>query len=557
MFRHLMAVALALLLPAAAHADSTVVLSSGTYHVQSAVAGEANDYLVARDGAQLVITERNPSLHLSEAIAECDAVHSAQVRCNLAGTFSIFLEPGPGDDTVAASPGLPGDYRFGLFGAEGDDTLDGTNFRAPGIYGEGGNDKLTPSAVIPEFPYENTYIEPGQGSDTVFESALGTRVVIVAEAAPDGADTLLGGAGTDEVEYEARAGRVELSADGVANDGEAGENDNIATSVDALRSGPGNDLLIASDAVDSTLSGYAGNDELRGGAGDDTLFGGEGDDVLSGNGGDDLFPTGDEGLLLTGGGPAELGADAFNGGAGSDTVDYGGRSAKVVITQNGAADDGPAGEKDNVGSDVEVLIGGSAGDEITGTVGAQRIFGGGGADVLDDGGGAGDHLRGQGENDILRARDGLADDVGCGAGADTLVADDIDATDGSCEAADLAVTPKPAAPDTVKPALRVAKCKTKLTRKAFFKGVRCTPRSDETATWRVVLLGSPTRARLAARKFNLELAKARFSGTGKALRLKPSKKLLKGSRRFTARLRITATDAAGNASTITRTIKVR
>ena len=68
-----------------------------------------------------------------------------------------------------------------------------------------------------------------------------------------------------------------------------------------------------------------------------TLDGGDGNDRLAGG----------------------TGADAFVGGPGTDTADWSGRTQPVIASIDGAANDGEAGEGDNVGTDVE-LTGGTA-----------------------------------------------------------------------------------------------------------------------------------------------------------------------------------------------------
>ena len=74
-----------------------------------------------------------------------------------------------------------------------------------------------------------------------------------------------------------RVAPIAASIDGVANDGEAGEGDNIATDVESIVGGSAGD----------TLTGGAGNETLIGGAGNDTLSGLAGDDVLDGGAGAD------------------------------------------------------------------------------------------------------------------------------------------------------------------------------------------------------------------------------------------------------------------------------
>ena len=54
-------------------------------------------------------------------------------------------------------------------------------------------------------------------------------------AAPDGADVVQGGAGLDVADYAQRTTPLRLSADGVADDGEAGEGDNLGPAVEGLR----------------------------------------------------------------------------------------------------------------------------------------------------------------------------------------------------------------------------------------------------------------------------------------------------------------------------------
>jgi Ca2+-binding RTX toxin-like protein len=126
-----------------------------------------------------------------------------------------------------------------------------------------------------------------------------------------------------------------------------------------------------------------------------------------------------------------LGPDAFAGGGGTDTVVYTG-SAALTVTIDGVANDGAAGEGDNVGTDVERVTGASGNDSITGSAGANLLKGGGGADTLTGGLGA-DTLNGGGGNDRIEARDGVVDTVQCGSGTDTVIADTGDTVASDCE----------------------------------------------------------------------------------------------------------------------------
>ena len=143
-----------------------------------------------------------------------------------------------------------------------------------------------------------------------------------------------------------------------------------------------------SRAMSSAVQGSDHDDQMTGDAGANALYGRGGVDQIDGGGGDD-------GLR---GGP---GADTLNGGDGEDIADYSARTVAVTVTVGAAgADDGEAGEGDDVQGDVEVVRGGSAGDSLSGGDGANRLNGRGGADVL-DGGGGDDELIGMGGGDTF------------------------------------------------------------------------------------------------------------------------------------------------------------
>jgi hypothetical protein len=181
-----------------------------------------------------------------------------------------------------------------------------------------------------------------------------------------------------------------------------------AGNVVELRMGGGADRVFTTG---SRIEAYGdgGNDELSGYTGLDRLDGGPGDDQLA---------------------PYSFG-DTVVGGPGFDTVLYGGADP-VAVTLDGVADDGVAGQQQNIGADVEAVRGGDGPDDITGTAAANALRGGGGGDTLQGGGGA-DALVGEGGNDTIRARDGAADTVDCGPGNDAVVVDVIDVVDADCE----------------------------------------------------------------------------------------------------------------------------
>ena len=155
-----------------------------------------------------------------------------------------------------------------------------------------------------------------------------------------------------------------------------------------IRVGPQDDRVTLDPAVSvaGRLFGEAGTDRLTGGSGDDLLDGGPGGDVLG-------------------------------GGAGRDTADYSARVAPVSVSLNGSADDGEGGEADNVGNDVEVIVGGSADDQLAGNDGDNALLGNAGNDIL-GGGGGNDQLDGGAGDDTLAGGTG-SDTLAGGDGTDT------------------------------------------------------------------------------------------------------------------------------------------
>jgi len=174
------------------------------------------------------------------------------------------------------------------------------------------------------------------------------------------------------------------------------------------------------------VDGGPGRDTLQGGAAGDLLDGGSGDDVLRGVGG----------------------PDDLAGGEGADTVLYDERSAPVIVTLDGAGNDGGAGEGDNVRPDVEAVVGGSGADALTGDADANVFDGGAGNDLLLGEGGA-DVLRAGPGDDRILARDGVADAVDCGPGTDEAITDPADTVTGCESVAAAAPAPSAAPPDPI------------------------------------------------------------------------------------------------------------
>jgi len=175
----------------------------------------------------------------------------------------------------------------------------------------------------------------------------------------------------------------------------------------------GEDAILIDDQVPKTptrIFGGSGADEIRGSRGNDWVEGG-------------------------------TGADTIVGKAGADTVSYRERTLPVSVILgrsrfSGNADDGAAGARDSISSDVENVIGGSGADRLRGSAFNNVIRGGLGNDVLlgrrgrdllragndNDvlgGGGGRDRLKGGLGADFLRGSDGRDSERG-GAGADRI-----------------------------------------------------------------------------------------------------------------------------------------
>ncbi|MCX5746897.1 MAG: calcium-binding protein [Proteobacteria bacterium] len=200
-------------------------------------------------------------------------------------------------------------------GGAGADTITGSA-GANTLYGGGGNDTLAGGA--------GDDVLYGEAGDDTFDEG----------AAANGADTLNGGAGIDTASYASRTSAVTIALDAIADDGEVGEHDKVATDVERVIGGAGDDTLTGS-AGEDVLIGGAGDDHLAGGAGNDRLVGDAGDDVLFGDAGDDTF---DEGA-------ASNGADTMVGGTGRDRVDYAARTTAITVVMDGATRGGAAARR--------------------------------------------------------------------------------------------------------------------------------------------------------------------------------------------------------------------
>jgi Ca2+-binding RTX toxin-like protein len=273
------ALAAAFVLTGVSTASASTGGVSGGVLTYTATSGENNDVQIwptsATPGAISLDDFGTASL---VANAGC-ALVTGELHCT--GVTSIVLNLGNSADYADwTAVSVPVTYNAGSGADEG--------------YGGGGSDTFAMSTG-------DDYVEAGSGNDTItLDSGYDYGL---AEAGNDtftgvddfSDDYMYGGSGNDSVDYSDRTERVNVSLDGVANDGEVGENDLVEADIENVVGGSGNDDLTGNDLGANTLTGGAGNDALVGNGGGDTLSGDDGEDALTGGAGADVLDGGADG----------------------------------------------------------------------------------------------------------------------------------------------------------------------------------------------------------------------------------------------------------------------
>ncbi len=546
----------ALAVPALGQANSTVTFNgvSLVYRGEDAVNNAARVVLNAA-GDKYTVTD---SENITTASITCTGSGTQTVTCttsNSAGN-AIDLDGLNGNDTItvdtsaASVDNQPGFVSVGNSGPEG------------------GNDHIDLSKFTN--PEGQSRIVGGPGDDVETAAPGGTDFEMGTD--PDGADQLIGGPGFDQAGYNARTGSLTLSAaDGLANDGEAGEHDNISSNIEKLDGGSGNDNITAG-LVDSDLLGNDGNDTLTGGPGGDQISGGSGTNRLSGGPGDDSFGARDGTANTMDGGPGDdefelgTGTDDVHGGDGFDFVDVFEEGPApdfaildVSVTLDDVANDGASGEFKNIHSDIEDISTGPGNDTVVGTNAAEQIFTESGNDLVSAGGGSDQVFTSTGD-DAVSARDGLFDRISCGGGTDSATVDDIDSLSG-CENVSSAAVPVPAVPHDTQPAqLSITRLAKRMGRAKFLKnGLSARVAPSEPVRLIFTLTGHLHGSRIA-RAGDVVVATRTLgtSGSARTVKLGPAKSLKrKFARRFKLRLEVLAVDGGGNVTNARRTISVR
>jgi Ca2+-binding RTX toxin-like protein len=333
----------------------------------------------------------------------------------------VTVTPGtnPLDLYISTSTGTPGNLTFSETGW--------TTAPTGCFFLYGGTSYLDCSGVT------KIVVNGTSGADYV---SLGDGVVVPSEIHGGlGDDNLYGGDGNDKM-Y-----------------GDGGKDYLLAgPGVDRVEGGAGDDYQVRGDEGNDTVLGDDGNDRVMGGPGRDTVSGGVGNDFVYGDCGCVYYEDDDGNDILNGDTGNDTlypagGKDVVNGGAGVDTATYEGfrgDGVTVRLSLDNLANDGPAGEADNIGplGDVENL---TAPDYylmgpivVTGNDGPNLIDGGysRSSAVIDGRGGDDEIVSTSGQDDAVTVRGGDGDDVIHGSSTDEAIfggagTDDIDGSSGN------------------------------------------------------------------------------------------------------------------------------
>jgi Ca2+-binding RTX toxin-like protein len=216
--------------------------------------------------------------------------------------------------------------------------------------------------------------------------------------------TILGNGGNDTL-HASTSSQAGIYFDGGAGDDSLTGGDGRDT-LSTFLGGAGNDSILCSFfGGDDSINGGDGNDTISASFGNDTVLGGSGNDSINGGEGDDILDGGS-------------GSDVLKGDEGNDTADYSSRTRNLTIGIGTLADDGEAGEHDNVYLDIETVIGGSGNDTITGGAADNLLIGNAGNDSL-NGNYGNDTLSGNAGTDTLNGANGT--DTAINSVGDSLI----------------------------------------------------------------------------------------------------------------------------------------
>jgi Ca2+-binding RTX toxin-like protein len=249
--RLVLVLAFALLVPASAHAGTfskqgSTLLYTGT---------DADEQLSGYSSGTKLIFSTFPVGTTWSGDSTC-ALNLGNIECSTIGFTRYEARGLGGADRFYGMGVIPAT----LDGGAGADILDGAGL-ADTLLGGEGDDWLRGADG-------NDNLQGGSGADRL-EGGPGAG----------GSDTYSGGDGVDVVNYVYATAGVTATIDGVANDGQPGEADNVLTDVENLWGSNHADALTGSAGANS-LEGGLQNDTITGLGGRDELFGEEGNDTI-------------------------------------------------------------------------------------------------------------------------------------------------------------------------------------------------------------------------------------------------------------------------------------
>ncbi len=345
----------------------------GTVGVDQISGYDGDDLLIGREGADVISGGSG-----SDRIVAGDGNDVVW-----AGAGNDFVLGGHGNDVIH---GEAGDDI--LHGEEGDDVIVGGEGNDQ-LFGGSGNDALVGGTGADT-------IDGGAGEDVV-DAGDGDDVIV----ASDGNDVIDGGAGLDT--YDASAATKSVIADLAAGSIEGTDTSlDRVSSVEQIKTGSGDDIVTGSAAADVISTG-GGNDEAQAGIGADVVQLGAGDDVLNAER--------DESVKAV---------DAFDGGAGNDTLKVDLSQACVTIDLEADRMSFANGASATIVSFENVVTDGGGNAHVHGDAQANVIQTGDGNDRVAAAAGADTVSTGAGNDTLIVAMDGESDQFDGGEGIDLI-----------------------------------------------------------------------------------------------------------------------------------------
>ena len=144
------------------------------------------------------------------------------------GTADVLRTQTPGSAAVQVQGGAGADDLDGTANA---DSMSGGD-DGDTIFAGGGGDTIDGGAG-------SDYLDDGPGDDTVSGGPNDDNLTV-----GSGRDSFAGGDGSDAADYSPRTAPVTITLDGVADDGEVGEGDNVGADVEEASGGSGADRIV-------------------------------------------------------------------------------------------------------------------------------------------------------------------------------------------------------------------------------------------------------------------------------------------------------------------------